>query len=112
MMLHFSPCLPQRVKRAPSGDSWIHEIKHDGFRLIARRAGKAVKLYSRGGFDWSRRYPLIAEAIGSLRVSSIVLDGEAVVLDRNGFHDFAALWEHARDHDACLFAFDLIELNG
>ncbi|MBV9305260.1 MAG: PHB depolymerase family esterase, partial [Acidobacteriaceae bacterium] len=47
-----------------------------------------------------------------MRVSSIVLDGEVVVFDRNGIHDFAALWEHARDHEAGLFAFDLIEVNG
>jgi len=111
-MMPFSPCLPQRVKRAPSGPHYIHEIKADGFRLIARREGKAVKLYSRGGTNWSRRYPLIADAIGGLRVSSIVLDGEAVILDRAGRDDFNTLWARTRDHEACLFTFDLLELNG
>jgi len=111
-MMPFSPCLPKRVKRAPSGDCWLHEIKADGFRLIARRVGKAVKLYSRGGTNWSRRYPLIADAIGGLRVSSIVLDGEVVVLGRDGSHAFDELWSRSRDPEALLFAFDLLELNG
>jgi len=112
-MLHpFCPCIPQRVKRAPSGEHWLHEIKHDGFRLIARRVGKTVKLYSKGGGQWSSRYPLIAEAIAGLRVSSIVLDGEAVILDHAGNHDFDALWQRTHDHEARLLAFDLLELNG
>ncbi|MBV9751847.1 MAG: DNA ligase [Hyphomicrobiales bacterium] len=81
-------------------------------RMIARCEGKAVKLYSKNGFDWSRRYPLIAEALGQLRISSIVLDGEAVILDPNGRHDFDALWSHSRDDEARMLAFDLVELNG
>jgi bifunctional non-homologous end joining protein LigD len=112
MLRPYSSCLPLRVKRAPSGDCWLHEIKHDGFRLIARRTDKTVKLYSKGGSNWPSRYPLIADAIGALRVSSIMLDGEVVLLDRNGSHDFDALRSRARDHEARLLAFDLLELNG
>ena len=106
----FYPCIPVRVLKAPVGDNWLHEIKHDGFRLIAHRLGKTVTLYSRGGTDWSRRYPLIADAIGRLRISSGILDGEAVILDHLGKYDFDALWQRTRDHEARLLAFDLIEL--
>jgi len=108
----FRPCLPVRVTKAPAGPHYVHEIKADGFRLIALREGTAVKLYSRGGTNWSRRYPLIAEALGHLRISSVSLDGEAVILDRNGRHDFDALWNHSRDDEARLLAFDIVELNG
>jgi len=52
--------LPSPAKRPPSGPGWIHEIKHDGFRLIARRDGEAVRLLSRKGIDLSRRFPFIA----------------------------------------------------
>ncbi|MBV9591547.1 MAG: DNA ligase [Hyphomicrobiales bacterium] len=108
----FRPCLPTRVAKPPTGPHFIHEIKADGFRLIARREGKVIKLYSRGGTNWSRRYPLITEAMGQLRISSVVLDGEAVTFDRNGRHDFDALWSHRRDDEARMLAFDIIELNG
>jgi bifunctional non-homologous end joining protein LigD len=112
MLRSFQPCLPTRVMKAPSGDRWVHEIKHDGFRLIARRGGATVKLYTRRGCDWSKRYPLITEAIARLRVSSIVLDGEAMCFDCDGGHDFDALWNRTSDHSARLCAFDLLELNG
>ena len=112
MFRSFQPCLPTRVMKAPTGERWIHEIKHDGFRLIARRVGPTVKLYTRRGCDWSKRYPLIVEAIARLRVSSIVLDGEAMCFDRQGGHDFDALWNRTNDHHARLCAFDLLELNG
>ena len=108
----FRPCLPIRAAKAPAGPHYVHEIKADGFRLIARREGSVIKLYSRGGTNWSRRYPLIAEALGQLRISSVSLDGEAVTIDGNGRHDFDALWNHSRDDETRLLAFDIIELNG
>jgi ATP dependent DNA ligase domain len=55
----------------------VHEIKHDGYRMIARRTGDRVQLYTRRGFNWADRYPRIVEALRSLRVRSIVIDGEA-----------------------------------
>ena len=57
----------------------MHEIKHDGYRLIARRNGERVRLYTRRGFNWADLYPRIVEALRSLPVRSIVIDGEAVV---------------------------------
>ena len=61
-----APCLPTSAPRPPSGDGWLHEIKHDGFRCIARKDGKRVKLYSRPGNDLTRRFPLIVEALARL----------------------------------------------
>jgi len=56
-----APCLPTKVHTLPSGGLWLHEIKHDGFRIIARKDGERVRLYSRPGNDFTRRFPLIVE---------------------------------------------------
>ncbi len=74
-----APCLPKPAKAAPSGHGWIHEIKHDGFRILARRDGERVRLLTRHGTDFSDRFPLIAEAIRGLPVRSCLIDGEAIV---------------------------------
>jgi len=54
----FEPCLPTPKTRVPASADWIHEIKHDGYRLIVQREGKTVRLFTRSGHDWSARYPL------------------------------------------------------
>jgi bifunctional non-homologous end joining protein LigD len=54
----YEPCLPTRGKEVPSGADWIHEIKYDGYRLIVRREGKTVRLFTKDGRDWTDRYPL------------------------------------------------------
>jgi bifunctional non-homologous end joining protein LigD len=64
--------------KAPSGEQWVHEVKHDGYRLMARKVDGRVRLYTKQGYDWSRKYLLIAEALYRLRVTSVVLDGEAM----------------------------------
>ena len=85
------PCLPTETPRPPSGELWVHEIKHDGFRVIARKGGAHVRLYSRPGNDLTDRFPLIVEALGGLRSHSVILDGEAVACDDNGFPSFDRL---------------------
>ena len=72
------PCLPIKAPRPPVGAVWLHEIKHDGFRVIARKDGARVRLYSRPGNDLTRQFPLIAEALARLRTRSGIIDGEAV----------------------------------
>jgi len=62
------PCLPTSAPQPPRGEQWLHEIKHDGFRVICRKAGDRVKLFSRPGNDLSKRFPLIVEALSRLRV--------------------------------------------
>jgi ATP-dependent DNA ligase len=54
------PCLPSPADRPPSGPGWIHEIKHDGYRLMVRRDAVGVRLLTRNGYDWSSRFPLIS----------------------------------------------------
>jgi ATP-dependent DNA ligase len=61
------PCLPTKTHEPPSGGLWIHEIKHDGFRIIARKNGERVRLYSRPGNDLTDRFPRIVEALEGLR---------------------------------------------
>jgi hypothetical protein len=74
----------------------VHEIKHDGYRLIVRRDGKVVRLFTRRGYDWTDRYPAIAAAAAKLRATSLTLDGEAVVTgaDASGHGGELAAWPH------------------
>jgi ATP-dependent DNA ligase len=90
----------------------LHEIKHDGFRVIARKSGATVRLYSRPGNDLTYRFPLIVESIARLRPRSCIIAGEAVVCDSNGVPNFDHIRYRRHDSAAFLYAFDLIELNG
>src|SRR6516164_1020258 len=71
------PCLPSRAPAPPSGEAWFHEIKHDGFRVIARKTNKRVRLYSRSGNDLTYRFPLIVDAMARLGVQSCIIDGHS-----------------------------------
>ena len=77
------PCLPAGSKIPLSGKEWLHEIKHDGFRVVARKINKRVKLFSRSGNDLTERFPLIVEAMARLGANSCIIDGEAVACGRN-----------------------------
>jgi bifunctional non-homologous end joining protein LigD len=107
-----APCLPTKTDTLPSGGVWLHEIKHDGFRVIARKDGAELKLYSRHGNDFTRRFPLILEALARLRSQSCIIDGEAVACGDNGVASFDRIRYRRYDGDVFLYAFDLIELNG
>ena len=72
-----APCLPTKALEPPSGEAWLHEIKHDGFRVIARKRDDQIRLYSRPGNDLTYRFPLIVEALAKLRSRSCIIDGEA-----------------------------------
>jgi bifunctional non-homologous end joining protein LigD len=93
----FQPCIPTRGTKVPDLPEWIHEIKHDGYRLIVQRDGNRVRLFTRNGHDWSGRYPLISDAALRNRNSSFVIDGEAVPLGVDGRSVFNGL--HSRRHD-------------
>jgi bifunctional non-homologous end joining protein LigD len=107
-----TPCLPTKTDKLPSGDLWLHEIKHDGFRIIARKDGERVRLYSRPGNDMTRRFPLIVEALACLRSRSCIIDGEAVCCDEDGMPNFDCIRYRRYDASVFLYAFDLIELSG
>ena len=106
------PCLPRPVQHPPAGPGWIHEIKHDGFRILAHRRGRSVRLLTRNGNDLGDRFPLAAAAIEALPVRSCVIDGEAIVCDDNGLAVFDLIRGHATNASAILCAFDLLEVNG
>jgi bifunctional non-homologous end joining protein LigD len=107
-----APCLPTKADKLPSGSQWLHEIKHDRFRVIARKDGPRVRLYSRPGNDLTRRFPLIVETLASLRSRSCIIDGEAVACDHNGVASFNLIRYRRHDDSTFLYAFDIIELNG
>jgi bifunctional non-homologous end joining protein LigD len=106
------PCLPTKAKTPPCGGLWWHEIKQDGFRIIARKDGSRVRLFTRNGRDFTHRSPLIVDALASLRSRSCIIDGEAVACDDNGMPSFDRIRYRRHDESVFLYAFDLIELNG
>jgi ATP-dependent DNA ligase len=85
------PCLPSPADKPPSGSNWIHEIKHDGFRLMAGRDPVGIRLVTRQGNDWTTRYPLVVEAVNHLKVRSCLIDGEVVCYDEKGVAAFQML---------------------
>jgi ATP-dependent DNA ligase len=106
------PCLPTSASQPPSGEEWLHEIKHDGFRIIARKDGKRVTLYSRPGNDLTYRFPLIVEGLARLPSQSCIIDGEAVACGDDGIANFNRIRYRRHDASVFLYAFDLIELEG
>jgi len=109
------PCLPTPSHTVPTGQQWAFEIKHDGFRFICRRELDRVRVFSRRGHDWTDRVPRIAEALTSLQVTSITVDGEGVACGLDGVADFDRLRSavgRKGSRDAFLYVFDLLELDG
>jgi bifunctional non-homologous end joining protein LigD len=112
------PCLALLTARPPEGDDWAYEIKWDGWRLFIHKSGDDIRLITRGGHDWTSKFPAIAKAAAALPIGSIVLDGEAVVLDDMGRSDFSALSAIARkrrssETDPVLhMAFDVLYFDG
>jgi bifunctional non-homologous end joining protein LigD len=107
-----APCIPTRAVKPPAGPDWVHEIKHDGYRLQVRREGDKVRLFTRRGYDWSGRYPAIIVTAMQLRATSFTLDGEACVCGPDGVAIFDAQHRHGTVSDAMLYAFDPLELDG
>ena len=73
------PCQPSKVARPPSGPLWVHEIKHDGYRLMVRRDGSRVRCFTRSGHDWADRFRAILEAAARLKAQSFLINGEAMI---------------------------------
>jgi bifunctional non-homologous end joining protein LigD len=103
------PSIPSIGKEVPSGPDWLHEVKHDGYRLMVRREGDDVLTLTRGGYDWTIRYPAISAAARRLAAPRFVIDGEGVVEGEGGIADFSLL--HSRKHDrrCYLIAFDILQ---
>ena len=101
------------VEAPPEGDEWLHEIKHDGYRIVARIEEGEVRLVSRNGKDWTKEFPQVARAVGRLPAGTALLDGEVAAVLPNGATSFQAL-QHRADGGTPLvyFAFDLLHLDG
>jgi len=113
------PCLALLAKTPPTGSDWAFEVKWDGYRLAVHIEGDRVRILTRGGHDWTDRFPGIAAAARRLDVSTAILDGEAVVLDEQGRSDFNRLTASLGGRggkkvstETLLYAFDLLYLDG
>ena len=104
------PCQPILASTVPAGDGWLHELKHDGYRIIAFKDGERVRLWSRNGRDWSAEFVAITEAVRALPFKRVMLDGEAVAHCLEGLPHFHRLLSGDGQATACLYAFDLIWL--
>jgi bifunctional non-homologous end joining protein LigD len=103
------PCQPTLASKVPLGDGWLHELKHDGFRILAFKDGERVRLWSRNGRDWSSEFVAITAAMRALPFNRVMLDGEAVAHCLDGLPDFHRLLGDGQA-TACLYAFDLLWL--
>jgi bifunctional non-homologous end joining protein LigD len=105
------PCEPTLTSKPPTGEGWIHEIKHDGWRIIALHHGGRLNLWSRKAREWSDSLTSIATALRELG-RDVVLDGEAVTTANPGFPDFIALRSLRGRRLAHLLVFDILSLEG
>jgi ATP-dependent DNA ligase len=111
-MPKFDFCIPTPGKTVPCAPEWFHEIKYDGYRLRVERDGDSVRLVTRGGYDWTKRFPWIAEAALKNRRRQFVIDGEAVVLRVDGVSDFNALHSRKQNHEVQFCAFGVLAIDG
>ena len=102
------PCEPALVAYPPAGPGWLHEIKHDGFRILAWKQGEHVLVLSRRGADFTGRFARIADAVRGLSADEALIDGEAVVFRDDGRSDFVALLTKRGWAEALFAAFDLL----
>jgi bifunctional non-homologous end joining protein LigD len=112
---HFiAPQLAFLEDKPPQGPNWIHEIKYDGYRVLAAVAGDEARLYTRSGRDWTEKFQPIADALARLDIKGLI-DGEVVVFEKEGRTSFQALQEALSDRrrgDLRYVAFDLLQRDG
>ncbi len=98
----------------PTGSSWLHEVKYDGYRIIGRKAGDEITLFSRSGLDWTVRFPAIAQALLTFPADIALIDGEVAFVLPSGITDFKSLQEHIDTPNPAIryFVFDLLSLDG
>ncbi|KYG60548.1 hypothetical protein AZI85_11080 [Bdellovibrio bacteriovorus] len=109
------PMLAELVTDVPEGTRWIHETKFDGYRTQAHFEKGKLKLYTRSGLDWTEKYPGIEKSLKKLSVANAILDGEIVVLDKEGRSDFQKLQNSLKAHEVnslVFYVFDLLFLDG
>jgi len=109
-----APALATSIERLPSGERWIHEFEFDGYRVRVHLANEAIKIFTRRGNDWTKRFRKIADDAWHISAGSAIIDGEVVVPSENGTTDFAVLQNELKGKSTkiVLVAFDLLYLNG
>jgi bifunctional non-homologous end joining protein LigD len=108
------PALTTLIGKVPNGDRWIQEIKFDGYRVQVHLANEAIKIFTRRGNDWTKRFRKIADDAWHVTAGSAIIDGEVVVPAADGGTDFSVLQNELRGKSTriVLVAFDLLYLNG
>src|SRR3984957_17597000 len=108
------PALATSIDKVPSGERWLHEIKFDGYRVQVHLANNGVKVFTRRGNDWTKRFKKIADDAWHIGAGSAIIDGEVIVPSENGVSDFSLLQNELRgkSNKLVLYAFDLLYLNG
>jgi bifunctional non-homologous end joining protein LigD len=109
------PALATLKTKPPTGGQYIHEIKFDGYRVQAHLRGGVVSLWTRGGLNWTNRFPTIAVAAGSIPATNLVLDGEVISANEHGAANFSALQDDlskSRYDRMVYYAFDILHLDG
>lgn len=112
------PCLATLKSKPPEGDDWSYEIKWDGYRLAVHIELSGVRILTKGGHDWTKRFPEIERGARELGVATAILDGEAVMYDEQGRSDFNLLQASLggptgkKTSPAQFVAFDLLYLDG
>jgi bifunctional non-homologous end joining protein LigD len=109
-----APELATLDSEVPAGPNWLHEVKYDGYRIIARKAGDDITLFSRSGLDWTIRFPAIADALRTFPADIALIDGEVAFVLPDGKTDFKSLQEHIDTPHGSIryFVFDLLSLDG
>ncbi len=103
------------VESAPKGEAWVHEVKFDGYRTLARIDSGSVTLWTRGGLDWTQRYGTLPKEIARLPIDSAWIDGEIVVVNPKGiseFHSLQVALKEGKTSKLVFYVFDLLELDG
>ncbi|RPI31018.1 MAG: hypothetical protein EHM52_02390, partial [Actinomycetota bacterium] len=98
------------VDEPPEGEAWMHEIKFDGYRILARVSGEDVVLWSRNGLDWTARFPALAAELAGLDIEAALLDGEVVAYGPDGISDFGALQKALSEHDDAKLTYMVFDL--
>jgi bifunctional non-homologous end joining protein LigD len=111
-MRYIAPATPTLRPTPPRGERWLHEVKFDGWRVQLHKSERGAAVFTKGGHDYTRRFPAIAGTLMTVPARACILDGELVAPDDQGRPDFRALHFHDRDEQVCVWAFDLLHLDG
>jgi bifunctional non-homologous end joining protein LigD len=108
------PALATSIEKVPNGERWIHEIKFDGYRVQVHLVNEAVKVFTRRGNDWTKRFKKVVDEAWHIGAGSAIIDGEIVVPAADGTTDFSVLQNELKGKSTkiVMVAFDLLYLNG